>query len=102
MSVYLMGQLRTKNWAWYEEYVTVTEQLVVKHGGKYLVKAARRDIEVLEQGSTSMPSAVVLIEFPSKEQAKQWYQDPEYQPMIELRQSNGVDTELFVASGCVG
>ena len=96
MPVYLLGQLRVKNWSWYKQYQEVTEALVKKHDGRYLVKSAQ--VDQLEGGSTP-PSAVVVIEFPSVEHAQQWYQDPDYQPMIELRKMSDVDTELLLVSG---
>ena len=94
MAVYLIGQLTVKDWAWYRQYQQVTEPLVAKHGGKYLLKSAQID---QLGGFRSPPSAVVIIEFPSKEQAAQWYQDPDYQPMIELRKHNDVETQLLLA-----
>jgi uncharacterized protein (DUF1330 family) len=99
MAVYLIGQLRVQKWDWYQQYQEVTEKLVRKYDGKYLVKAARLD---QLEGSRSVPSAVVVIEFPSKEHAQQWYQDPDYQPMIELRKFSEVDTELLLADGFSG
>ena len=96
MSVYLLGQLRVKNWSWYKQYQEVTEVLVKKYDGRYLVKSAQ--VDQLEGGPTP-PSAVVVIEFPSEEHAQQWYQDPDYQPMIELRKISDVDTELLLVSG---
>lgn len=98
MAVYLVGQLKVKSWDWYKKYQEVTEVLVAKHDGKYLVKSAR--VDQLES-SQSSPSAMVIIEFPSKENAENWYQDPDYQPMIELRQLSGVDTQLLLVDGFI-
>jgi uncharacterized protein (DUF1330 family) len=36
-----------------------------------------------------------ILEFPSAEQAKSWYNDPEYAQMIQLRQS-GAETTIFL------
>ena len=41
---------------------------------------------------------LVVLEFPSMEAARAWYADPDYQPLIRLRQS-GSDIELVVAEG---
>ena len=40
------------------------------------------------EGDTPPPDALVVLEFESLEQAQAWYADPEYGPMIELRQRN--------------
>ena len=96
MAVYLVGQLHVKNWGWYNEYRTVTEALVEKHAGKYLVKGGKT--EQLE-GNAPPPSALVVLEFPTDEHLQQWYQDPEYEPMIQLRKDNGVETTLLMVEG---
>jgi uncharacterized protein (DUF1330 family) len=41
------------------------------------------------------PLAVVILEFPSLEQAQGWHDDPDYVPLKQLRQAN-VDMEVFV------
>ncbi|MEE9551225.1 MAG: DUF1330 domain-containing protein [Candidatus Binatia bacterium] len=41
---------------------------------------------------------IVVLEFPSMEQAKAWYNDPAYTPMIKLRQS-GSDAEIVLVEG---
>ena len=62
-----------------------TRALIEKHGGRYLVSGG--EIVQLE-GDTPPPDALVVLEFESLEQAQAWYADPEYGPMIELRQRN--------------
>jgi len=96
VAFYIVGQLRVQDWNWYKRYRAVSEPLVAKHGGKYLIKGGA--IEQLE-GSSPEPSALVLIEFPSRDHAKAFYQDPEYEPMIVLRQESGVETDLLLAQG---
>ena len=68
---------------------------VEKHGGKFHVR--RGKMEKLE-GKEALPNEVVVIEFPSMDQAKAWYNDPDYAPMIKLRQT-GADAELMVVEG---
>jgi uncharacterized protein (DUF1330 family) len=36
-----------------------------------------------------------ILEFPSVEQAKAWYNDPEYAELIDLRQT-GADAEILL------
>ena len=50
------------------------------------------------EGQRALPSVMILLEFPSLEQAKAWYNDPEYAPMIHLRQT-GADAEILVIDG---
>lgn len=95
MPVYVIGQLRVTNWKWYSEYKRVVEPLVARHGGTYLIKGG--EAACLE-GMQGIPDAVVVLQFPTREQALQWFEDPEYAPMIELRQG-GARTEMLLVDG---
>ena len=91
MKAYVIGLLDMKSWDWYDEYYQNTSKLIEKHGGRYLASGIKT--HVLE-GSTT-PNAHVILEFPSLEHAKNWYQDPDYKKMIELRQSGG-SSDIFI------
>jgi uncharacterized protein (DUF1330 family) len=54
-------------------------------------------METLE-GTTPLPNVMVVLEFPSLEQARAWYRDPEYAPLIKLRQS-GSEIDLVLVEG---
>jgi len=83
MPAYAIGRLKTSDWSWLPDYRPTTAALIEKHGGRYLVSGG-----VLEQleGNAAVPDALVVLEFPSLARARAWYEDPEYGPMIELRQ----------------
>ena len=94
MAVYLVGLLNIRNTDWLEKYQAPTAALIAKHGGRYL--AAGGAMEQVE--GDSLPSATVLLEFPTKEAALAWYNDPEYAPLIELRRT-GSDGNVFFVEG---
>lgn len=96
MPAYVIGKLTVNNWDWYREYRSVTEPLVERHGGRYLIKGG--DSEKLE-GSEPLGHALVLIEFPDRQAAQNWYRDPGYSRMIGLRKTCGVTTELTLVEG---
>ena len=91
MKAYVVGLLDMQSWDWYDEYYQNTSKLIEKHGGRYLASGVKPD--VLEGRST--PNAHVILEFPSLEHARNWYQDPDYKKMIKLRQSGG-SSEIFI------
>jgi uncharacterized protein (DUF1330 family) len=95
MAAYAIGRLEMRDPSWRREYGPKTEALVQKHGGKYLVRGGA--MERLE-GSGKLPSAVVVLEFPSMEHARAWYNDPEYAPLIKLRQT-GSDLDFILVEG---
>lgn len=96
MVVYFLGELQTNGWGWYKEYKKTSEPLVKKHGGKYLIKGGKS--HKLE-GAGALPSAYVLLEFPDEESARGFYNDPDYAPMIKLRQMSEVETDVVIIDG---
>jgi uncharacterized protein (DUF1330 family) len=95
MAAYAIGRLEMRQTAWLQEYGPKTAALVARHGGKYLVRGST--MERLE-GTGTLPSVVVVLEFPSMAQAKAWYHDPEYAPLIKLRQT-GADLDFILVEG---
>ena len=74
-------------------YKRLMPSSVEKYGGRFLVRGG--DVEVLE-GEWS--PALVVIEFPTVDQAKQWYSSEEYRPALEIRQ-RAADNELLIVEG---
>jgi uncharacterized protein (DUF1330 family) len=93
MAAYIVGQLDVKNTNWQQEYGPQARALLHKYGGKVIVGPGCA-IERLE-GRQPLPTAMFILEFPSLEQAKAWYTDPEYAALIDVRQS-GADAEIVV------
>lgn len=96
MPAYAIGYLNVRDSSWVEEYGPKTAALIEKHGGRYAVRGGAK-FERLE-GSGDSPDTIVVLEFPSMAQAKAWYNDPEYAPLIKLRQT-GSDIDFFVVEG---
>ena len=95
MAVYFVGRLKTEDWSWLREYGAATKALIEKHGGRYLAQGGK--MEAVE-GTQPLPSALVLIEFPDTESAHAWHEDPEYQPLMALRQANS-ELEMTLVEG---
>jgi uncharacterized protein (DUF1330 family) len=95
MAAYAIGRLQMRDPSWVAEYGPKVTELVKKHGGKAIIRGGK--MERLE-GKEPLPSVVVELEFPSMEHARAWYNDPEYAPLIKLRQK-GSDLELILVEG---
>jgi len=98
MAAYVIGLRRSapRGAAWLKEYLPRTATLIAKHGGKALIGGnSRPRLLTLEEADEPPPVAVVMLEFPSLEQAQAWHDDPDYAPLKQLRQAN-VDMEVFV------
>lgn len=67
----------------YEKYKQLAPASIAKYGGRYQVRGGA--VETLE-GKWS-PKRFVILEFPSKQQAKAWWDSPEYREAKLLRQA---------------
>ena len=81
MNAYVIGEIEITDPAVYDDYRKQVLATITKFGGRFLVRGSRA--EALEGAA---PKRMVLLEFPSYEQAQQWYRSPEYAPLITLRQ----------------
>ena len=79
----------------YYEHVEAT---MARYGGGYQ-SLPRHRVTVLE-GDWHPTKGVVILEFPSYDQALAWYRSPEYAPLLELRTTTGrFDTILVEGLG---
>lgn len=82
MAAYVVGEIEVTDAATYEDYRKQVLAVVTKYGGRFIVRGGK--LEPLEGGWS--PKRMVVLEFPSLEQAQKWYRSPEYAPLIALRQ----------------
>lgn len=92
MKGYVIGEIEVTDQQPYDEYRGQVLATIEKHGGRFLARGGRTD--PLEGGWS--PKRVVLLEFPSFEQAQKWYRSPEYAPLITLRQKGSRGKLLLV------
>jgi uncharacterized protein (DUF1330 family) len=92
MPAYLIANVNVQDPATFEEYRQQVPATIAKHGGRYLVRGGR--VERLE-GSWN-PTRLVVLEFPSMEQARRWYESDEYRGPKALRMKCTVTDAIFV------
>jgi uncharacterized protein (DUF1330 family) len=81
MSAYIIVDIDIHDSAGLEEYRRLVPTTVAKYGGRFIVRGGK--FETLE-GHWN-PKRLVVLEFSSGEQAKRWYDSPEYQPLKAMR-----------------
>jgi uncharacterized protein (DUF1330 family) len=82
MAAYVIGEIEVTDPSAYDEYRRQVLATIEKFGGRFAVRGGA--VEPLEGGWA--PKRVVVVEFPTLEQARKWYRSPEYAPLIKLRQ----------------
>ena len=83
MAAYIIVQIEVTDPEIFETYRQQVPAIIERHGGEYLVRGGA--MEVLE-GDWPLPR-VVILKFPSMDQAKAWHASAEYEGPKALRQS---------------
>ena len=81
MAAYLIVDIDVTDPGAYEEYRRLVPPLVAKYGGKYLVRGGA---SVTIEGDWT-PKRLAVLEFESAEQAKQFYNSDDYEPVKQIR-----------------
>jgi uncharacterized protein (DUF1330 family) len=97
MPAYVVANVEVTDPVLYEEYRKGVPATIAQYGGRFLARGGAA--EGLEGGYA--PKRIVILEFPSLERAKAWWDSPEYRPLRAMRQraSRG---DLIVVEGVGG
>ncbi len=95
MPAYLIADVETLDQEGMQYYRRRVGATLEPYGGKFVVRGGR--CQVLEGDWET--SGLVLIEFPSIEQARQWYDSPEYQKIIPMRLRHARTSFLALVEG---
>ena len=74
MPAYILTDCEVTDPARYEPYKKLAQDAIARHGGRYLVRGGET---VRLEGDWS-PQRVVVLEFPTLEAARSFYDSPEY------------------------
>ncbi len=92
MKSYVIANIDVKDPTRYAEYIKLTPGSIAPFGGRFIARGGRS--EKLE-GETPA-NRIVLLEFPSYEQAKAWYDSDGYRVAMAIRQSASTGTLILV------
>ena len=85
MPAYLIARVDITDWDSYRVYMHHTPRVIQKFGGHFIVRGGET---ITVEGPTE-ESRVVVIEFPSMEQAQAFYASPEYKRIKKFRDGAG-------------
>lgn len=92
MAAYFIVQIEVTDPERYKEYAGLASPTIEQYGGEYLVRGG--NFEVVE-GEWNRPR-VVVVKFSSVEQAKRWYDSPEYQGPKAIRHAASRSNAILV------
>ena len=95
MSAYLVVEHIITDPTKFEEDRTKVGPMIAAYGGRYITKGGSHR---LPEGGHWKPERMVIIEFPDMQSLEAWYNFPEYQPLIQLRQqcTSNLDMLFFL------
>ena len=92
-AVYMIGDVDIKNIEEYKKYMKKVKPMIESYGGEYLIRGG--EIDSLETNLWK-PARMVLVKFPNKEIAMEWYNSDEYKPYKNIRLNNAISNILMV------
>jgi uncharacterized protein (DUF1330 family) len=92
MPAYLIGDVTVHDPDGYAEYVKENTETVPQYGGRFLVRGGPH--EAVE--GDWQPGRLVVIEFPSMDELKAWWNSERYQANAEIRRANSTGSIVFV------
>lgn len=94
MAAYVIVEVSIHDPAAYEDYKKLTPAAVAAYGGKFVVRGGQA--EILE--GDWQPERIVVLEFPSVERAKEWWNSEMYTAARMIRQL-AASTKMIVVQG---
>lgn len=92
MAVYIIVEVDVQNPEEYEDYKKLTPASLRPFNGRFIVRGGAA--ETLE--GDWQPKRIVVLEFPTNEDAKRWWSSDEYAPAKALRQRTAVTRMVLV------
>jgi uncharacterized protein (DUF1330 family) len=94
MAAYAIADIEVTEPAAFREYGNRVGATVEQYGGRFVVRGGKVD----PKEGDWQPRLLVMLEFPSLEQAERWYNSSEYKPLIAIREK-AARTQLVIAEG---
>jgi len=85
MAAYIVAHVDVEDWDAYREYMRHTPRVIERFGGKFVVRGGA--METLEGPEKTL--RLVVIEFPSMDDARGFYRSDEYARIKRLRDGAG-------------
>jgi uncharacterized protein (DUF1330 family) len=96
MAAFVIARVNITDREQYRQYLAVAPSVILKYGGQVI---ARSETAVTLEGPEERRK-IILIEFPSIERAREFYDSPEYRHARGLRKESA-SGEMIVVDGLV-
>jgi uncharacterized protein (DUF1330 family) len=94
MSAYIIVDIEITDPVRYETYKQLAAPTVAQYDGRYVVRGGA--VETLEGGRT--PGRLVVLEFPTAQRAREWWESEVYAPAKAMRHASA-NSEMILVEG---
>ncbi|WP_067901985.1 DUF1330 domain-containing protein [Nocardia vaccinii] len=95
MTAYVISEVRVPDETLAQRYRDLAATSIARYGGRYLVRGT---IPGVPEGAWDDQRRLVIVEFPTSEQLREWYTSPEYAVALQIREQ-ALDRRLLFAEG---
>jgi uncharacterized protein (DUF1330 family) len=92
MPAYVIIDIHVHDTEKFEEYKKKAPPSIAAYDGKYLVRGGA--VETLD--GTWVPQRIVILEFPTMDRAREWYNCEQYAEAIKLRHASATSQFILV------
>lgn len=78
-----------------QRYRELAAASIARHGGRYIVRGAAPDVP---EGDWPTARRIVIVQFPSMEQLREWYSSSDYAEALAVRRT-ALDRRLLFVHG---
>ena len=93
MAAYLVVDTNITNPELYERYKVIAKPLVEKYGGEYLARGGKLSVK---EDTLWAPIRMVLVRFPSMQDAETFYQSDDYQDILKISKQSADRTVIIL------
>jgi uncharacterized protein (DUF1330 family) len=94
MPAYVIAQITVHDPATYERYKALAPPTIAAYDGRYLARGG----ETTTLTGTWHPTRLVILEFPTVERAREWWNSPEYAAARSIRETCA-EAEIVLVDG---
>jgi uncharacterized protein (DUF1330 family) len=95
MKAYLVLDLSIHDFPGFAPYISAIPAFIERHGGRYIVQG----VQPTAMEGDWAPERMVIIEFPSRQNAKAFLDDPDAQVLFDVRHRT-TNSKLVLVDGC--
>ncbi|WP_462169895.1 DUF1330 domain-containing protein [Pseudoalteromonas xiamenensis] len=94
MAYYSVLDVTPTSESWIPAYIAPANRLVAQYGGKYIARTSSHERLEGQEGET--PALRIIIQWPSKQAAIDFMNDPEYLPHLKARTEGSVSNHYLI------